>query len=413
VAVDRRHRRDGAHRKDGGDLTSHGTRRADEAPVALPLRYAAPRTHAWALRIASRESFALDALCPVPSLWRVCDGGHAMEILAGCYGAAGCNPLSGFRSCLAAHAEITEAHLSPGLLERRKRTMTAETVKIIECPRDAWQSLPKHIPPETKADYLRLLVEAGFTHIDAVSFVSPAAVPQMADAERVLDFLDPPAGVEVIGIVVNEKGAERAIETGAVRTLGFPYSVSSDFLKRNQRQSPEEALDELEKIGTLAYQAGLEVVAYVSMAFGNPYGEPWDDEETIAACDLLADSGLKQISLADTVGLATATEVGSLVRAVQSQLNGVEIGVHLHARPSEAGKKIAAAYEAGCRRFDTALGGLGGCQFAQDALVGNLATETALAELGRLGASLPPLRSIDELLTMSRAIGEKFGATTQ
>jgi hypothetical protein len=112
VAVDRRHRRDGAHRKDSGDLTSHGTRRADEAPVALPLRYAAPRTHAWALRIASRESFALDALCPVPSLWRVCDGGHAMEILAGCYVAAGCNPLSGFRSCLAAHAEITEAHLS-------------------------------------------------------------------------------------------------------------------------------------------------------------------------------------------------------------------------------------------------------------------------------------------------------------
>lgn len=291
--------------------------------------------------------------------------------------------------------------------------MTAETVKIIECPRDAWQSLPKHIPPETKADYLRLLVEAGFTHIDAVSFVSPAAVPQMADAERVLDFLDPPAGVEVIGIVVNEKGAERAIETGAVRTLGFPYAVSSEFLRRNQRQKPEEALDELEKIGTLAYQAGLEVVAYVSMAFGNPYGEPWDEEETIAACDLLADSGLKQISLADTVGLATATEVGSLVRAVHSELNGVEIGVHLHARPGEAGKKIAAAYEAGCRRFDTALAGLGGCQFAQDALVGNLATETALAELGRLGASLPPLRSIDELLTMSRAIGEKFGATTQ
>lgn len=291
--------------------------------------------------------------------------------------------------------------------------MATETVKIIECPRDAWQSLPKHIPPETKADYLRVLVEAGFSHIDAVSFVSPSAVPQMADAERVLEFLDPPSSVEVIGIVVNEKGAERAIETGAVRTLGFPYSVSPEFLKRNQRQTPEEALEELEKIGTLAYQGGLEVVAYVSMAFGNPYGDPWDEEETIAACDLLVDSGLKQISLADTVGLATAAQVASLVRSVGSQFNGIEIGVHLHARPGEADSKIAAAYQAGCRRFDTAIGGLGGCPFAQDALVGNVATEVALPELNRLGASLPRIRLTDELLAMNRAIAERFGAATQ
>jgi hydroxymethylglutaryl-CoA lyase len=291
--------------------------------------------------------------------------------------------------------------------------MATETVKIIECPRDAWQGLPKHIPPETKADYLRVLVEAGFSHIDAVSFVSPSAVPQMADAERVLEFLDPPPTVEVIGIVVNEKGAERAIETGAVRTLGFPYSVSPEFLKRNQRQTPEEALEELEKIGTLAYQSGLEVVAYVSMAFGNPYGDPWDEEETIAACDLLADSGLKQISLADTVGLATAPQVASLVRSVSSQFDQIEIGVHLHARPGEAERKIAAAYQAGCRRFDTALGGLGGCPFAQDALVGNIATEAALAELTRLGAALPRIPLMDELLTMNRAIAEKFGAAMQ
>ena len=174
--------------------------------------------------------------------------------------------------------------------------MTTDAVKIIECPRDAWQSLPGRIPSEVKAEYLGALVSAGFKHIDAVSFVSPAAVPQMADAERVLEFLDPPDDVEIIGIVVNEKGAERAIQTDAVRTLGFPYSLSPEFLRRNQRQSPEAALEMLERVGTLAYKAGLDLVVYISMAFGNPYGEPWNEEEAIAACDLLADLGVKQIS---------------------------------------------------------------------------------------------------------------------
>src|SRR3982750_2817660 len=134
-------------------------------------------------------------------------------------------------------------------------------VKIIECPRDAWQGLPVHIPAEVKADYLRLLIAAGFRHIDAVSFVSAAAVPQMADSELVLEYLDPPDDVEIIGIVVNEKGAQRAVKTGSVQTLGFPYSISPEFLKRNQSQTPEESLEELEKVGTLAYKAGLDVVA--------------------------------------------------------------------------------------------------------------------------------------------------------
>src|ERR1700761_3984865 len=145
-----------------------------------------------------------------------------------------------------------------------------ETVKLIECPRDAWQGLPKTIPTEVKADYLRTLIAAGFKHIDAVSFVSPKAIPQMADSEQVLTYLDLPDDVEIIGIVVNQKGAERAIATGAVTTLGFPYSVSPEFLKRNQRQTPEESLETLDAIGEAAYKTGLDIVVYISMAFGNP-----------------------------------------------------------------------------------------------------------------------------------------------
>jgi len=287
-------------------------------------------------------------------------------------------------------------------------------VKIIECPRDAWQGLPKPIPAEIKADYLRTLMAAGFDHIDAVSFVSPKAVPQMADAERVLEFLDPPDDVEIIGIVVNQKGAERAIESGAVATLGFPYSISQEFLRRNQNQTPEESLEALEAVGQAAFQAGLGVVAYISMAFGNPYGDPWSADEVVAACDLLSDSGITQISLADTVGLASPAQVAELVAAVAESLDArMELGVHLHARPGEAAAKIAAAYGAGCRRFDVAVGGFGGCPFAQDALVGNVATELALEELKRLGAELPRLRPLDGLRAAAGEIERKYGPVVQ
>ena len=297
--------------------------------------------------------------------------------------------------------------------------MATNVVKIIECPRDAWQGLPKNMPAEVKADYLRVLIAAGFKHIDAVSFVSRAAVPQMADSELVMEYLDPPDDVEIIGIVVNAKGAERAMKTGSVQTLGFPYSISPEFLKRNQSQTPEESLEELEKVGALGYKAGMDVVAYISMAFGNPYGEAWDIEEVLAACDLLADNGVKQISLADTVGLATPKQVADVVAeviAVHGDTTGrgaIEIGVHLHARAESAAALIEAAYGAGCRRFDAALGGLGGCPFAQDALVGNVATELLLAELKELGAELEPLRPLDGLLAASAEIARKYGAHVQ
>jgi hydroxymethylglutaryl-CoA lyase len=282
-------------------------------------------------------------------------------------------------------------------------------VKIIECPRDAWQGMPQHIPAEVKADYLRALARAGFRHIDAVSFVSPTVVPQMADSERVLTLLGPASDVEIIGIVVNQQGAERAIATGAVRTLGFPYSLSATFLTRNQRQTPLQALQTLEKICAQAVRAGLDVVAYLSMAFGNPYDDPWRQDDVITACHSLKALGLTEISLADTVGMADPEQIRSLLGAVLAAVPGIELGAHLHATPRQAAAKVAAAYQAGCRRLDMALGGHGGCPFAQDALVGNVATEAAITELNQLGANLPRLQPLDELLAMARSIAERFG----
>jgi hydroxymethylglutaryl-CoA lyase len=281
-------------------------------------------------------------------------------------------------------------------------------VKLIECPRDAWQGLKGMIPADLKAEYLKALVSAGFKHIDAVSFVSPKAVPQMADSEAVLKELDPPDDVEIIGIVVNEKGVQRAIDTQAVSTVGFPYSVSETFLRKNQNQSPEEALEELEKIQKKADDAGLGVVVYISMAFGNPYGDPWNVDEVIDALDLLEAEDLHMISLADTVGLATPQQVSDLVGAVLNKYDYLDVGVHLHSRPDQAAEKVLAAYDAGCRRFDSALGGLGGCPFAQDALIGNIPTEKVIEALRQRGAQLPTLKPLDTLLKATGGIAAKY-----
>ena len=277
-------------------------------------------------------------------------------------------------------------------------------VKLIECPRDAWQGLKHQIPADTKAQYLRALIGAGFKHIDAVSFVSPKAVPQMADSEQVLKELDPPDDVEIVGIVVNEKGAERAIATDAVRTLGFPYSVSPTFLKNNQNQTLDESIDVLEAIEQKARDSGLGIVVYISMAFGNPYGDLWNVQEVIEAVDLLADMQVEQISLADTVGLASPQQTADLVGPIINRFDHLEIGVHLHSRPGDAKEKIKAAYNAGCRRFDSALGGLGGCPFAQDELVGNIPTEVVIEALKELGAEVPIRKPLDNVLKMSQLI---------
>src|SRR5579872_2737898 len=205
-------------------------------------------------------------------------------------------------------------------------------IKLIECPRDAWQGLKGQIPAATKTAYLRALIAAGFKHIDAASFVSPKAVPQMADSEEVLKEIEIPGGVEIIGNVVNDKGAERAVATGKVTTLGFPYSISPTFLKNNQKQSPEEALEELEKIQSRAFDAGLDVVVYISMAFGNPYGDEWSATEVAEAVSLLEAENVTMISLADTVGMADAERITEVVETVMENADGLEIGVHLHSR---------------------------------------------------------------------------------
>jgi len=284
----------------------------------------------------------------------------------------------------------------------------AGAVKLIECPRDAWQGLKGQMPAHLKLNYLKALINAGFKHIDAALFVSPKAVPQMADSEEVLKGLDPPDDVEIIGIVVNEKGAQRAIETNVVSTLGFPYSVSPTFLRNNQRHTLDEALDELEKIQNKSEEAGLDVVVYISMAFGNPYGDAWNVQEVINAVDMLESSGVRMISLADTVGLAGPDQIRELVSAVIAKYGYLDIGVHLHSRADQAAEKVVAAYEAGCRRFDSALGGLGGCPFAQDALVGNIPTEKVVEMLRTRGADLPPLKPLDTLLRIAAEIGARY-----
>jgi hydroxymethylglutaryl-CoA lyase len=292
--------------------------------------------------------------------------------------------------------------------------MTKTAVKLIECPRDSWQGLPQNIPTHIKLQYLKSLLRAGFRHVDAVSFVSATAVPQMADSDELMTDLAEDtevsaAGAEIIGIVVNEKGLERALALPLVTTLGFPYSVSPTFLRLNQKQTPDSALDVLESILQKADEAGRDVVAYISMAFGNPYGDAWTAAETATACELLADLGVSQISLADTVGVATADQIGEVCWAAIRADVGAEIGVHLHATPEGAAGKIRAAYESGIRRFDSALAGVGGCPFAQDALVGNVATETAIDTLRQLGADLPAIQSLDTLLQAAHGIAARFG----
>jgi hydroxymethylglutaryl-CoA lyase len=265
-----------------------------------------------------------------------------------------------------------------------------ESVKIIECPRDAWQGLPEVIPTQAKASYLRALVDAGFRHIDAVSFVSPQHVRQMADSEAVMEaFLASlPSGAEapeIIGIVVNEKGMERALAAPGVATLGYPYSISAYFRRANANMSRAESRALVEKLKKATKEAGRNLVVYVSMAFGNPYDEPWGPEIVEDTLVWLKDIGVRTISLADTVGTATPEAVGELYSAVKDCVAGIELGVHLHSRPEGMAEKVMAAYNAGCRRFDSALTGLGGCPFAGDELVGNIATETVIRTLSEHG----------------------------
>jgi hydroxymethylglutaryl-CoA lyase len=295
----------------------------------------------------------------------------------------------------------------------------AETVKIVECPRDAWQGLPNVIPTPEKAAHLLTLARAGVRHIDAVSFVSPTHVRQMADSEAVLEtfFASLPSGVtspEIIGIVVNEKGIDRALNALGVTTLGYPYSISAYFRRANANMTRTESRAVVEQLRQATKEAKRDMVVYISMAFGNPYDEPWGPEIVEDALVWLKDIGVRTVSLADTVGTATPEQIGALWTAVKDCVAGVELGVHLHSRPENAADKVLAAYYAGCRRFDSALTGLGGCPFAGDDLVGNIATEIVVQTLIEGGAN--PALTLDALtpaLVEAGSIRDKYAEPEQ
>jgi len=289
-----------------------------------------------------------------------------------------------------------------------------DRVKIIECPRDAWQGLPQVIPTEAKVEYLRRLIELGFRHIDAVSFVSPKHIPQMADSDAVMTALSAslPMGAdspEIIGIVLNEKGLERALASPGVTTIGYPHSVSATFLQANANISCSESRALVEKLTKETDAAGRNLVVYISMAFGNPYGEPWGPDIVQETLGWLQEIGVRTVSLADTVGNATPEGVGDLLRGLKDCATGVELGVHLHSRKEGATEKILAAYEAGCRRFDSALTGLGGCPFTGDQLVGNIPTEIVVPTLARRGIALDvPVASLEEATAMTQEMRIKY-----
>src|SRR5690348_5416636 len=291
---------------------------------------------------------------------------------------------------------------------------SADPVKIIECPRDAWQGLPQVIPTKVKADYLGRLAMAGFQHIDAVSFVSPKHVRQMADSEAVMEQLPLflPLGrpiPEIIGVVVNEKGMERALATRGVTTLGYPYSISAYFRRANANMSRAESRTLVETLQKATKSAGRGLVVYISMAFGNPYEEPWGPEIVEDTLIWLKDIGVRTVSLADTVGTATPEAVGKLYGEVKDCVAGIELGVHLHSRPEGAAEKVMAAYNAGCRRFDSALTGLGGCPFAGDELVGNIATETVVRTLSEHGIDAGlELAALRPALAQAKEIRERY-----
>jgi len=292
------------------------------------------------------------------------------------------------------------------------------SVSIIECPRDAWQGLAENIPTREKINYLSTLVSLGFSRLDAVSFVSPKHVPQMADSEAVVRELGQvklPSGEapEIIGIIVNAPGLERALATPGVTTIGYPYSISAYFRRANANMSRAESRQLVERIQRETKAAKRHLVVYISMAFGNPYDEPWGVEIVEETLIWLKDTGVRTVSLADTVGTASAEDVAHLYKAAKDCVAGIEIGVHLHSRREGAAEKVLAAYQAGCRRFDGALTGLGGCPFAGDELVGNLPTEVILTTLAARGVATGiDAKSLAIACTITGELREKYAHAT-
>ncbi len=262
-------------------------------------------------------------------------------------------------------------------------------LKLVECPRDALQGCPRQIPTGEKAALLTALLRAGFRHLDCASFVSPAAVPQMADSEQLLAaiaaLIDPLVnpGLELIGIVLNQRGLQRALAT-PITTIGFPYSVSPSFQMRNAHQSIAQARQVVHELHAAANDAGRAMVVYLSMAFGNPYGDPYSHALVMEELAWLASEQITEVALSDTAALASDEAPAEVFTKAQQQFPAIELGLHLHSRPEQAHNKIRHAWQAGCRRFDAALTGLGGCPFASDEMVGNIPTEAVLDVLNEL-----------------------------
>ncbi len=254
------------------------------------------------------------------------------------------------------------------------------SLKIVECPRDAMQGLHEFIPTELKTQYINQLLNCGFDTIDFGSFVSPKAIPQMRDTADVLEGLNLNTSSKLLAIVANERGANDAASFDEIQYLGYPFSISEQFQQRNTNTSIEDSLFQVEKLQSIAQQSKKELVVYLSMGFGNPYGEEWNPELVLSWSERLHnDFGVSILALSDTIGCADPRDVRNLFPILQSALPNVEFGAHFHTVREKAAAVIESAYEGGCRRFDTAIKGFGGCPMAKDELTGNLATEQLTA----------------------------------
>jgi hydroxymethylglutaryl-CoA lyase len=284
-----------------------------------------------------------------------------------------------------------------------------EKVKIIECPRDAMQGLHDFIHTDTKADYINKLLKAGFDTIDFGSFVSPKTIPQMRDTAEVLSQIDLNASkTKLLAIIANIRGAEDAVKFNEIAYLGFPFSISETFQKRNTNSTISDSLGNIESILHLCDKNKKELVIYISMAFGNPYNDPWNTEIAITRVEQIVTLGVKTIAMADTVGLATDTDVAYLFKEVIAAFPSIEFGAHLHCRSDSWYKKVDAAYRAGCRRFDAAIKGFGGCPMAEDELTGNLATENLIQYLEEKNVETGiDKNSFDKAVTMAEHVFAK------
>ncbi|MFN5208944.1 MAG: hydroxymethylglutaryl-CoA lyase [Bacteroidota bacterium] len=261
-----------------------------------------------------------------------------------------------------------------------------KSLQIVECPRDAFQGIQEHIPTEKKIAYINQLLRCGFHSIDFGSFVSPKMIPQMADTIQVLKGLVMEGSTsKLLAIVANLRGAQEAAAYDEITYIGFPFSISETFQKRNTNAGMEEALTRIEEIQSICMRSNKTMVVYISMAFGNPYGDPWNADLATAWAKNLAGMGIQIISLADTVGVSTPANIRTLFGTLIPELPTITIGAHLHSPPAQADEKIAAALQSGCTRFDAAVKGFGGCPMASDALTGNIATEMLLQQMNNHG----------------------------